>query len=126
MTGKEQDALEMLLEARHYWPINWLIVRHFNSLEEAIILGYLCSMQDYWTKRNQLKNGKWFYCTKKDMQESTSIGFRRQRIAIDNLKELGLIEEKKMPASKGAISPTRHFHVNAIRIKELLIDGITD
>lgn len=121
MSDKIKDALELLREAGNYWMVNYDIVQYFQSYEEAIILGYLCSMQSYWTKHNQLRDGKWFFCTREDMRKYTLIEPRKQRKAIENLVSHKLIEtENKGQPQK------RYFHVNEQRIQELLIDGKKD
>lgn len=120
MSAENSDALATLRDARNYWMINYNLVQFFQSLEEAVILGYLCSMQDYWTKHNKLKGGKWFFCTCEDMRKYTLIEARKQKIAINRLKSLGFIET----CNKGQ-PQKRHFHVNAKRIREVLINGET-
>ena len=120
MVDKTKDALELLAEAGNYWMVNYDIVQYFQSYEEAIILGFLCSKQRYWTKHNQLKDGKWFFCTREKMREETLIEPRRQKEAINNLVALKLIEtENKGQPQK------RYFHVNEQIIQKLLIDGKT-
>ena len=117
MSVDNSDALKELQRANNYWMVNWRIVQEFHRLEDAVILGYLCSMQDYWTKHNQLKDGKWWFCTKEDMRKYTTIEARKQKMAIEKLKELGFIETKNI-----GCPPKRHFHVNAEKIRELLND----
>ena len=119
MPADNRDALDVLQEAGHYWIVNWQMVQICNGLDEAIILGYLCSMQRYWADHNQLKGGKWFFCTKDDMRKYTTLEARRQKKAVDNLVSLGLIET----VNKGT-PPTRHFHVNAGMVRKLLIEDV--
>ena len=124
MSADNADALKELQRARNYWIVNWRMVQHFGGFEEAVLLGYLSSMQDYWSRQGKLKQNKWFYCTKKDMREQTTIEARKQKTALNHLKEMGFIEMIKKPASSGAISPTWHFHVNADVIKKKLSQEI--
>ena len=122
MSADNSDALKELQKAKNYWMVNWRMVQKLGSLEEAVILGYLCSMQDYWSKRGKLLEGKWFFCTTDEMRKQTTIEPRKQREAIKRLESYGFIET----SLKGKTPKTRHFHVSADKIREHLNFGDSD
>ena len=62
----------------------------------AIILGELCSEYNYWEQRNELVNGKWFYSTRENIEDNTGLSEHKQRMAINKLLKIELIETKKM------------------------------
>lgn len=110
MNYYEDDPLKMIVAHGNYWVVNWEIVQHFGRFDDAIILAYLCSQQKYHSVYNYdylEKHEGMFYCTAQTMREQTTIEPRRQRDAINNLIDMGLIEMKY----KG-IPKKRHFKVN--------------
>ena len=64
---------------------------HAIGMTETIIYSTLIAKYTYYESRDMLENGKWFYCTSVDLQESTTFTLRIQKTAIDNLEKLGLI-----------------------------------
>lgn len=61
------------------------------GLYEAILIGELSSEQIYWEKRNELVNG-FFYSTRENIEKQTMLSSHQQRIAIENLKKMGILE----------------------------------
>ena len=71
------------------------------GLDEAIILGELASEYNYWEKNEKLDNG-YFFSTIENIEKNTTLKEKRQRIAFNKLKELGIIDIKikGMPAKR--------------------------
>ena len=63
------------------------------GLEEAILLGELASEYDYWNRKGELDEG-FFYSTIENIEKNTTLSVHKQRKALNNLKEKGLIEIK--------------------------------
>ena len=74
---------------------------HALGLNEAIIYGALISKFYYYSEHGMLDDG-WFYSTAPDLAESTALSERRQKRAVDNLINAGLIrsELRGMPAKR--------------------------
>ena len=80
--------------------VNKTLIRAF-GLEEAIIIGELCSEYNYWKKQGNLEDDM-FYSTMENIEENTGLSPYQQRKAIKNLEKAGVIrtELKGMPAVK--------------------------
>ena len=72
------------------------------GLEEAIIIGELASEFDYWQKNNGLTEDGYFFSTIENVEEKTTLSEHKQRKALKNLKELGLVDVrvKGLPAKR--------------------------
>lgn len=106
----KDEALNVLSGEGSYWAVNWKMVQYFNGFDEAIMLAYLCSMQKQFGNENGI-----FYRTIPSAKRDTTLDCRRQRKAINNLVELGLIE-----TSNFGMPQKRHFRVRADRVAEFL------
>src|SRR5699024_8362528 len=75
---------------------------HEIGLNETIIYSELVSKFKYWSDREQLTDGEWFFCTIEDLQESTTIKNDTQNREIKKLEKLGLIKtvRKRLPAPR--------------------------
>ena len=87
--------LASLLSSSRYIIANKDLIKML-GLNEAIILGELCSEYTYWENRNELNDENWFYSTRENIEENTGINSHFQRIAISNLANKGLISLKRM------------------------------
>lgn len=81
-----------LLANNGYIVLNKILMKKF-GLYEAILIGELSSEQIYWEKRNELVDG-FFYSTRENIEEQTMLSAHQQRIAIENLKKIGILEVK--------------------------------
>lgn len=95
-----------LLASSGFITVNKYLIKTL-GLDEAVIFGELCSKYDYRATRGELDNDECFYCTVEDLEENTALGERRQRKAINNLVEIGLIKQ----ATKG-LPRKRFFKIN--------------
>lgn len=70
---------------------------HTIGLHEALIYSELVSLYQYWSSRDQLTEGEWFFCTIDNLEENTTLKRDAQSRAIGKLeKNWGLIETKRM------------------------------
>lgn len=87
--------LASLLSSSSFIMTNKIMIKAVGT-DAAIILGELCSEYNYWEQRDELVNGKWFYSTRENIEDNTGLSEHKQRIAINKLLKLELIETKKM------------------------------
>ena len=100
------SALSQLLSNGNFIPVNKVLAKAI-GLEESIILGELLTEFNYWEANDKLIDGEMFYCTAEKLEDNTTLTEYRQRKAIKNLIEAGILEQqvKGMPA-------TRYFRIN--------------
>ena len=93
------------------------------GLVEAVVYSELASRHYYFSERNRLDSGGYFYNTKEDLEAGTGATRRQQDAAIKRLIDLGLIEMKV----KG-IPATRHFRFTAANLRAVteLLTGIKE
>lgn len=106
----KDKALHFLAEAGCYWMVNWRMVQALGGTDEALLLGYLSSMQKQYGDDNGV-----FYRTIPDMKKDTLLDVRRQRKALNTLAELGLIQMHVMGMPK-----KRYFRVCEEQLQEYL------
>lgn len=87
------------------------------GLDEAVILGELASEHKYWQKNGGLKDG-YFYSTIENIEKNTTILEKRQRLALNSLKEKGIIDIKRMD-----IPAKRYIKINAEKLLPLLLNN---
>ena len=87
------------------------------GLDEAVILGELASEHKYWQKNGGLKDG-YFYSTIENIEKNTTILEKRQRLALNSLKEKGIIDIKRMD-----IPAKRYIKINAEKLLSLLLNN---
>lgn len=80
----KDKALHFLAEAGCYWMVNWRMVRALGGTDEALLLGYLSSMQKQYGDDNGI-----FYRTIPDMKKDTLLDVRRQRKALHKITHDG-------------------------------------
>lgn len=106
-------SLLSLIASDNYIPVNRNLIKAF-GLEEAIILGELCSQYNLWEKEDKLVDDM-FYCTVDKLEEKTTLSEYQQRKAIRNLENKGVIrtELKGIPA-------TRYFYIDENKLFSFL------
>ena len=87
--------LASLLSSSSFIMTNKILIKAVGT-DAAIILGELCSEYNYWEQRDELVNKQWFYSTRENIEDNTGLSEHKQRIAINKLLKLELIETKKM------------------------------
>ena len=87
--------LANLLSSSKYIIVNKILIEVL-GLNEAVILGELCSEYTYWENENQLLYNEYFYSTRDNIKKNTGINFNAQRVAIKNLEEKHIITSKRL------------------------------
>lgn len=97
----------------NYISVNRTLIKLF-GLEEAVIIGQLCSEYEYWESQDKLIDGM-FYCTVEKLEETTGLSEYKQRVALKNLQNSGIIQTdlKGIPA-------TRYFYIVEDKLLNLL------
>lgn len=95
-----------LLTSNGFITVNKHLARTL-GLDEAVIFGELCGKYEYRAARGELDENGYFYCTVEDLEDTTTLGERRQRKAINNLVKIGLVEQ----VTKG-LPRKRFFKIN--------------
>lgn len=106
--------LASLLASSKYIIVNKDLIQIL-GLNEAIILGELCSEYSYWANINKLEDNEYFYSTRENIQKNTGITPHFQRIAMKNLEEKGIIYTKK----KGIPCKT-YYKIDEVKVIEYL------
>jgi hypothetical protein len=102
-----------IIASRNYITLNKDILKEI-GLEETVILGELASEYDYWYKQGKLEDG-YFFSTIENIEMNTTLSEHKQRKAINNLKNLGIIEV----VNKG-LPKRRYIKLNEEKILYLL------
>lgn len=104
--GEEKMSLLKQLANSNYISVNKTLIKTV-GLEEAILLGELCSEYDYWDEHNQLTDDGYFYATVEKIEDNTTLSEYQQRKAVNTLKNLDILETKL----KG-LPAMRYFKIN--------------
>lgn len=99
--------------SNNYIVVNKTFIKLF-GLEEAIILGELCSEYDFWEKNEKLVDGM-FFCSVNKLEENTGLNDYQQRKAIKHLEKEGVIKT----ALKG-VPATRYFYIDETQLLNFL------
>lgn len=105
-----------LIASRNFIAVNKTLIKEF-GLEEAIILGELASEHSYWADRGELDADGYFFSTIENIEENTALKEKRQRSAINSLKDAGIIEVKL----KG-LPAKRYIKINADQVAAVLLN----
>ncbi len=106
--------LSNLLASSKYIIVNKDLIQAL-GLNEAIILGELCSEFAYWESINQLYENNYFYSTRDNIYKNTGINAHFQRLAIKNLEEKQILHTKKC-----GIPCKTYYKINEYKIIEYL------
>ena len=106
--------LASLLASSKYIIVNKDLIQIL-GLNEAIILGELCSEYSYWANINKLEDNEYFYSTRDNIQKNTGITPHFQRLAMKNLEEKEIIYTKK----KGIPCKT-YYKIDEVKVIEYL------
>lgn len=106
-----------LIATRNFIPVNKDLIKAF-GLEEAIILGELASEYNYFEQKGEISEDGYFYSTADNVEENTTLKEKRQRNALNNLKEKGIIDVKL----KG-IPAKRYIKINGEKLLPILLNN---
>ena len=84
-----------LLASSSFIMTNKILIKAVGT-DAAILLGELCSEYNYWEQRNELTNKYWFFSTRENIEDNTGLSEHKQRMAINILLKMELIETKRM------------------------------
>ncbi len=152
-----KSAKEVLLEEGNYYPTNYKLIQHIANLENirrkkaekacvkngnklprnykrsslgvevAIVLGYICSEDEYYRKHHLLRNfkecdGDFFYKTLKAMEEDTGLDAKKQNRAIMVLNELSdeFVGKDMITVHYGDIPRKRYISIDKNVLREML------
>ena len=104
-----------LIATRNFIALNKDIARAI-GLNEAIVLGALCSESVYCDGRGLTEDG-FFPFSIELLQEETTLGRKSQDTAIANLVSAGLVEQKNF-----GIPNKRHFRIVEEAVESLLLE----
>ena len=105
-----------MIASNNYIVVNKQLARAF-GLEESVLLGELASQMEYWQQRGEASDG-YFYSTIENVKDSTTLSVKRQRSALNALKEAGIIDVKLagMPAK-------RYIRINEKQLALILLNN---
>lgn len=106
--------LASLLASSKYIIVNKDLIQIL-GLNEAVILGELCSEYNYWANLEKLEDEGYFYSTRENIQKNTGITPHFQRIAMKNLEEKKIIQTIR----KGIPCKT-YYKINEEKVIEYL------
>lgn len=109
-------GLVSLIASDNYIVVNKQLARAF-GLEEALILGELASELEYWQKRGELKDG-YFYSTIENVKDSTTLSDKRQRSALNTLKDAGIVDVKL-----AGLPAKRYIKINEQQLAAVLLNS---
>ena len=87
--------LASLLSSSSFIMTNKILIKAVGT-DAAIILGELCSEYNYWEQRGELTDKEWFYSTRENIEDNTGLSEHKQRMAINQLLKMELIQTKRM------------------------------
>lgn len=109
-------GLVSLIASNNYIVVNKQLARAF-GLEEAVMLGELASEMEYWQQRGELQDG-YFYSTIENVKGSTTLSDKRQRSALNALKDAGIVDVKL-----AGLPAKRYIRINEKQLAQLLLDN---
>ena len=109
-------GLVSLIASNNYIVVNKQLARAF-GIEEALILGELASEMEYWQQRGELKDG-YFYSTIENVKDSTTLSDKRQRSALNTLKDAGIVDIKL-----AGLPAKRYIRINEKQLAQILLNN---
>ena len=103
-----------LLANGNFITVNKCVAKSI-GLNEAVILGALCSECVYCEGLNRIEDG-FFPFSIEQLQEETTLGRKLQDKAIANLIASGIIEQKNC-----GVPNKRHFRIDEEKVEDLLL-----
>lgn len=90
---------------------------HTIGVEEAIILGLLCSKYSFYESTKQLTiidGNEYFYCTREFIEKETALKEDRQRRVMKTLEQYNILEIKKV-----GLPSKNYYHINEEALDKL-------
>lgn len=118
-----------LIASSNFISVNKTLLKKL-GLEETIILGELASEYEYWKSKNGIDEYGYFFSTIENIEEATTINGYKQRVAINRLKELGIIDVKikGLPAKRyikiNENKIIKYLTTSCLKFKELDVQNL--
>lgn len=106
-----------LIASSNFITVNKVVAQEI-GLNESVILGALCSELNYCEKTGQLTESGFFPFSVDMLQKETTIGEKPQKLAISNLINAGLLEQRNFGQPQ-----KRHFRLNEETIVNLIFQN---
>lgn len=113
------SALNELLGNGGFWQINKRLVKMI-GLEETLLLSDLLAKYTYFLGRNELDKNGFFFNTRENIEEDTTLTPYQQRKAISKLKKLGLVKAKEQGLPKKT-----YYKIDLQKLADLLLSYLT-
>lgn len=85
-------GLISLIANKNYIIVNKILAQTF-GVDSALMLGELASEFEYWEKEGKVTDG-FFFSTIENVQENTTLSDKKQRAALNALRDAGIVEVK--------------------------------
>jgi hypothetical protein len=85
-------GLISLIANRNYIIVNKILAQKF-GVDCALLLGELASEFEYWEKEGKVEDG-FFFSTIENVMENTTLSDKKQRNALNALRDAGIVEVK--------------------------------
>lgn len=105
-----------LLAADGFIVTNKNLIRKL-GLQEAALIGELCSEFNYWEARGELRDG-WFFSTVDNVERATGIKRTTQTTILNRLCGMGIVK-----VSKSGMPPKRYVKIQWDKLEEVLDRG---
>ena len=109
-------GLVSMIASNNYIVVNKQLARAF-GLAEAVLLGELASEMEYWQQRGELKDG-YFYSTIENVKDNTTLTDKRQRSALNALKDAGIVDVKL-----AGLPAKRYIRINEKQLAQVLLNN---
>lgn len=94
-----------LISTEAYWQVNKAIAKITDN-DTAILLADLISKEKYFENKGQM-NGDYFFNTVENIEQDTNIKKDKQRMCLNKLEKLGIVETKMLTVPR-----KRHYKIN--------------
>lgn len=112
-------GLVSMIASNNYIVVNKQLARAF-GLEAALMLGELASEMEYWQQRGELKDG-YFYSTIENVKDGTTLSDKRQRSALNTLKDAGIVDVKL-----AGLPAKRYIKINDEQLATILLNNSSE
>lgn len=100
-----------------FWMINKALAKKV-GLESALLLSELITKQIYLIQEGEINEDDWFFETRDEIQDRTTISHDRQRKYLSILKEEGILEMKEM-----GIPSKTHYRIDHNKLQDFTTTG---
>ena len=95
MNMSNKHLIKNLLSQEAFFVVNKAVIRNY-GLITAGVLASLCDKYTFHSNKGTLYQDEWFYHTREALEEELCMSPHEQRVGIEKLKELGILEVKRI------------------------------